>query len=72
MLPYNKKHINTAQIAFMLSVSRAYATDRLTKRNDFPKPVINHSRRLRRLDIDEAKDFMVKNSKLRSNPANLS
>lgn len=39
--------INTAQIAVLLGVSRAHVTDRITKRADFPKPVLNLSRRVR-------------------------
>lgn len=39
--------MNTAQIAAMLGVSRAHATDRITKRPDFPKPVLNLSSRVR-------------------------
>lgn len=50
------KAMQAAQIVFI-----GYQDDR-----------IDFFNRLRRWDIDEAKDFMVKNSKLRSNPAKLS
>lgn len=40
--------IDTREIADMLGLSREYVTDRLTKRPDFPKPVMNRSQRMRR------------------------
>lgn len=39
--------INTAQIAALLGVSRAYVTGTVTKRPEFPKPVLNLSQRVR-------------------------
>lgn len=39
--------MNTGDIAAFLRVSRAHATDHITKRRDFPAPVINLSTRLR-------------------------
>lgn len=42
------KTVDTAGIAALLGLSREHVTDRLTKRRDFPKPVINLSRRTRR------------------------
>ena len=45
--PYNKT-VDTAEIAAMLRVSREHVTDRLIKRPDFPRPVVNLSRRTRR------------------------
>lgn len=39
--------MSTADIAAFLGLSREHATDRLTKRLDFPKPFINVSRRTR-------------------------
>ncbi len=39
--------LDTAGIAALLGVTREHATDRITKRPDFPKPYINVSRRLR-------------------------
>lgn len=40
--------VGTADIARILGVSRAHATNRITKRADFPKPVVNLTQRLRR------------------------
>lgn len=39
--------IGTAEIAAMSGLSREHVTDRITKRADFPRPVINISRRTR-------------------------
>lgn len=50
------ERIDTKQIADYLQRSREYVTDRLTKRPDFPRPVIDRSRRLRfwlRADVEE-------------------
>ena len=47
--------LSTADIADLLRVSRQHVTDRLTKQPDFPKPIINISRRTRfwrRQDIE--------------------
>lgn len=49
------ERIDTKQIADYLQRSREYVTDRLTKRPDFPRPVIDRSRRLRfwlRADVE--------------------
>lgn len=40
--------IGTKEIARMLGVCHAHATNRIVKRPDFPKPVINLSQRLRK------------------------
>lgn len=40
--------LDTGQIAKLLGLKRPYVTDKLTKRPDFPKPVVNASSRLRR------------------------
>lgn len=40
--------IDTGQIAELLGVTRQHVTNRLTKRPDFPAPVLNRSRRLRK------------------------
>lgn len=40
--------IDTEGIAKILGCSREYATDRLVKKPDFPAPVVNRSRRMRR------------------------
>lgn len=42
------KTVDTAGIAAMLGVTREHVTDRLSKRPDFPRPVVNLSRRTRR------------------------
>lgn len=39
---------DTADIARFLEVTRAYVTDVLVKRVDFPRPVIDRGQRLRR------------------------
>lgn len=39
---------DTADIARNLGLSRAYVTDKLTKKEDFPRPMVNLSRRTRR------------------------
>ena len=40
--------LDTADIAQILGLTRAYVTDKLTKRPDFPRPVVNVTRRIRR------------------------
>jgi predicted DNA-binding transcriptional regulator AlpA len=40
--------IDTADIAAMLGCGRRHATNVITKRPDFPKPVVNLSQRIRR------------------------
>lgn len=40
--------IDTARIAEILGVTRVHVTDKITKRPDFPRPVINVSQKLRR------------------------
>lgn len=40
--------LDTGDIARILSLTREYVTDRLTKKTGFPKPVINASQKLRR------------------------
>jgi predicted DNA-binding transcriptional regulator AlpA len=42
--------IGTDGIAKMLGLDRAYVTDRLTKRPDFPRPALDLSRKTRRWD----------------------
>lgn len=39
--------VDTAGIAALLGCTRAHVTDRLTKRPDFPKPIVNLSQKLR-------------------------
>ena len=45
--PQQAQIVNTAQIAALLGLSREYVTDNVTKRPDFPRPVLNLSRRVR-------------------------
>jgi len=40
--------LDTAQIAELIGCTRAHVTDRLSKREDFPRPRINVSRKLRK------------------------
>lgn len=39
--------IDTSGIAQILGCSRQHATDRITKRPDFPKPIVNVSQKTR-------------------------
>lgn len=39
--------VDTAGIATLLGCTRAHVTDRLTKRPDFPRPIVNVSQKLR-------------------------
>jgi predicted DNA-binding transcriptional regulator AlpA len=39
--------IDTGEIADLLRVSRPHVTDKLTKKPDFPTPVVNRSRKMR-------------------------
>lgn len=45
--PAPNERIDTGQIAEFLKRSREHVTDRITKRPDFPKPVIDRGRKLR-------------------------
>lgn len=47
------QEIDTDGIARLLGVTRRHATDRITKRADFPKPVINVSRKIRRWRLSD-------------------
>ena len=49
----NDNTINTAEIAELLHVTREYVTDKLSKRPDFPRPVVNFSQRSRRWNRDQ-------------------
>ena len=48
MQTINSDLVDTGDIANMLGVTRAHVTNRLSKRPDWPKPVMNLSQRLRR------------------------
>lgn len=52
--------LDTAGIAALLGVTREHATDRITKRPDFPKPYINVSRRLRFWRASEVQAWLLK------------
>lgn len=52
--------IDTARIAQILGVTRVYVTDRITKRPDFPKPIINVSRKVRRWSESEVMTWAAK------------
>lgn len=54
--------IDTAQIAELLGVTRAYVTDRLTKRPDFPAPRVNLTRRVRRWAEPEVRAWLEQHS----------
>ncbi len=45
--------IDAGQVAQLLNVSRQHFTDRISKRPDFPRPVVNFSPRSRRWRFDE-------------------
>lgn len=51
--------IDTADIAGMMGVTREYATDKITKRSDFPAPKLNRSRRLRRWEREDVERWML-------------
>ncbi len=55
--------IGTAEIAQLLGVSRTYTTDRVTKRPDFPKPVIVVSQKIKRWDRREVLSWMTSTHK---------
>ena len=44
--------VDTKDIADMLGVSRPHVTDVLVKKDGFPPPVINRSRRIRRWALE--------------------
>lgn len=45
----------TEQIATYLGLTRRYVTDEITKRRDFPKPVLNVSQRTRRWAAEQVR-----------------
>ena len=49
--------LDSGQVAQLLGVSRAHFTDKLSKRGDFPKPVVNVSQRLRRWSLAEVQKW---------------
>ena len=46
--PLTQPLIDTAGIAALLGCTRAHVTDRLTKRRDFPRPLVSVSQKLRK------------------------
>jgi predicted DNA-binding transcriptional regulator AlpA len=47
----------TEHIATFLGVGRKHVTDRLTKQPGFPKPVVNYSRRNRKWDASQVRQW---------------
>jgi predicted DNA-binding transcriptional regulator AlpA len=59
-------YIGTAQIAEILEVSRAYVTNKLTKRPDFPAPCLNLSQRMRRWKESDVRAWLSKHGRAAS------
>lgn len=55
--------VDTADIAKLLGVTRATATNRITKRPGFPAPAINLNQRLRKWRADEVLAWIRASSK---------
>jgi len=51
----------TDDIANFLEVSREHVTNRITKRADFPKPIINVSRRTRYWSVTDVRNWAAGN-----------
>lgn len=60
--------MDTAAIAEALRVTRAHVTDRLTKRPDFPRPVVNASQRLRLWDAESVLAWAASAAPARQKP----
>lgn len=58
--------IDTKQIAGILGMSREYVTDRLTKRQDFPRPYIDLNRKVRRWKEADVMDWLTKHRQRRA------
>jgi predicted DNA-binding transcriptional regulator AlpA len=58
----NQKLVDTQDIAQFLGVTRQWVTDSITKRPDFPKPVINISRKTRKWNIEDVFKWSQKGS----------
>lgn len=58
----NQKLVDTQDIAQFLGVTRQWVTDSITKRPDFPKPVINISRKTRKWSLEEVFKWSQKGS----------
>lgn len=50
--------IDTAGVAQLLGCSRKYATNAITKRPDFPKPIINVSQKTRFWSLADVQRWM--------------
>ena len=57
-----QKLVGTQEISQFLGVTRQWVTDSITKRPDFPKPVINISRKTRKWSLDEVFKWSQKGS----------
>ena|GEM_PF-1605500 len=55
--------LDTGQIAAMLGVTRAHVTDNLTKRPDFPAPVVNVSQKLRRWKESDIRQWLAREAR---------
>ena len=55
--------INSEGIAALLGLSRAHVTGRLTKRPDFPRPIINLSQRVRRWLRSDVEAWVLNSSR---------
>ena len=55
--------LNTEGIAMMLSLSRTHVVGRLTKRPDFPAPIINLSQRVRRWLRSDVESWVLNSGK---------
>lgn len=52
--------IDTAWIAQRMACRRDYVTDRLTKRPDFPRPVINITQKMRRWSREDVEAWIAR------------
>lgn len=59
----NDEHWDTEAIAKFSGWCRRYVTEDVTKRPDFPKPVINKSRRMRKWSANAVKAWLTKEVK---------
>lgn len=55
--------IDPGMAAQLLGVTRQHFTDRISKRPDFPKPVVNHSSRRRKWRFDEVMRYRERGGK---------
>lgn len=63
MTPYNRNLIGTREIAIILGVTQKHVTGRIIKQADFPKPVLNLSRRIRKWNIEEVQKYLKAKSR---------